>query len=103
MGGVWFVLCKMEMSLPHFAVAMLFWNGSHRKTLGRAGKLGHLQEQGSVFFPNRVAARAKTKELQRVALFIQGRVYTDLSKMNKMWELNTVKAKKLFNRDLRMT
>lgn len=55
------------------------------------------------FFVKKVSAGAKTKELQRVALFIQGKEYADLSKMNKMWELNTVKAKKLFNRDLRMT
>lgn len=48
-GDVWSLLCKMEMSLPRFAVAKLFWNGSHRKTLGRAGKLGHLHEQGSAF------------------------------------------------------
>lgn len=51
----------------------------------------------------RVAARAKTKEPKHVALFIQGRGFTDLSKMNKVWKLNTGKAKKLFNRDLRMT
>lgn len=49
-GGVRCLLCKMEMSLPRFAVAKLFWNGSHQKTLGRAGKLGHLQDQGSRFF-----------------------------------------------------
>lgn len=55
------------------------------------------------FFVKKVSAGAKTKELQRVALFIQGKEYADLSKMNKMWELNTLKAKKLFNRDLRMT
>ena len=72
-GNVWSLLCKMEMSLPRFAVAKLFWNGSHRKTLGRAGKLGHLQEQGSAFFSGRRAvARAKTEEPNCVALFIQG-------------------------------
>lgn len=49
-GNMWSLLCKMEMSLPRFAVAKLFWNGSHQKTLGRAGKWGHLQEQGSAFF-----------------------------------------------------
>lgn len=49
-GGVWSLLCKMEMSLPRFAVAKLFWSGSHWKTLGRAGKIGHLHEQGSGFF-----------------------------------------------------
>lgn len=49
-GDVWSLLCKMEMSLPRFALAKLFWSGSHWKTLGRAGKLGHLQEQGSAFF-----------------------------------------------------
>lgn len=54
-------------------------------------------------FGRRAAARAKTKELKHVALFIQGRGYTDLSKMNKMRELNTGKAKKRFNRDLRVT
>lgn len=103
-GDVWSLLCKMEMSLPRFAVAKLFWNGSHRKTLGRAGKLGHLQEQGSAFFRGEtVATRAKTKEIKRVLLFIQGREYTDLSIKNKTWGLNAVKVKKLFNRDLRMT
>lgn len=103
-GDVWSLLCKMEMSLPRFAVAKLFWNGSHWKTLGRAGKLGHLQEQGSAFYGvGGVATRAKTKELKRVPLFIQAREYTDLTIKNKMWGLNTVKAKKLFNRDLRMT
>lgn len=54
-------------------------------------------------FVKRAVARAKTKELKHVALFIQGRGYTDLSKMNKMWELNRGKAKKRFNRDLAMT
>lgn len=50
-------------------------------------------------FGKRAAVRAKTKELKRVALFIQGRGYTDLSKMNKMQELNTGKPKNRFNRD----
>lgn len=54
-------------------------------------------------FGKRAAARVETKELKRVALFIQDRGYTDLSKMNKMRELNTGKAKKHFNRDLAMT
>lgn len=32
------------------AVAKLFWNSSHWKTLGRAGKLGHLQDQDGTLF-----------------------------------------------------
>lgn len=68
---VWSLLCKMEMSLPRFAVARLFWNGSRRKTLGRAGKLGHLQgSRAAPSFGRRVAARATTEGLKRVTLFI---------------------------------
>lgn len=51
-GDVLSLLCNMEMSLPCFAVAKLFWSSSHRKTLGRARKLGHLHEQGPAFFWN---------------------------------------------------
>lgn len=81
--------------------AILEWLTS--ENAGPSRKIRSFTRAGQRLLSERVAARAKTKELQRVALFIQGRVYTDLSKMNKMWELNTVKAKKLFNRDLRMT
>lgn len=88
----------MEMSLPCFAVAKLFWNDSHQKTLGRAGKLGHLHEQGCAFFREVSSIRqwgVETKELKHVALFIQDRGYIHLSKMNKMlWGAgaNRVKA-----------
>ena len=62
-GNVWSLLCKMEMSLPRFAVAKLFWNGSHQKTLGRAGKLGHLQAGQRLLLGRRAVARAKTTDL----------------------------------------
>lgn len=64
----------MEMSLPRSAVAKLFWNDSHQKMLGRARKLGHIQGEGQWRFSRvQAAAGTKTKEVKRVALFIQGK------------------------------
>lgn len=81
----------MEMSLPRFAVAGLFWNGSRWKTLGRAGKLGHLQgSRAAPSFGRRAAARGydeRTETCNAVYLFRAGE-YTDLSKTSEMRELN---------------
>lgn len=54
-------------------------------------------------FGKRAAKRVVAKELKYVTLFIEDRGCIDLSKMNKIQELNTGKAKKHFNRDLTMT
>jgi len=84
----------MEMSLPRSAVAKLFWTDSHWKSLCRAGKLGHIHGAGQCLLSGaRAAVRAKTKEVKRVALFIQGKGYTDLSKTNKILELTEAKQR----------
>ena len=99
-GGVCTLLCKMEMSLPRFAVAKLFWNGSHQENAGQSRKIRSLTPSRAVpfFWIASGGGGVETKGLKRV--FIQDRGggggYTDRSEMNTIGELYTGEAQKPF-------